>query len=76
MKKILLLGAGLVARPLVRYLLEQPEIHLTNASRTVSKAEKLIGGHPRGIAQELNVNNREALRDAISQADIIISLFY
>ena len=26
MKKVLILGAGLVARPLVRYLLEQPDI--------------------------------------------------
>ena len=42
MKKILILGAGLVAKPLVRYLLDQPDYAVTVASRTVSKAIKLM----------------------------------
>ena len=42
MKKVLILGAGLVARPLVRYLLDQPNFEVEVASRTVSKAIKLI----------------------------------
>ena len=46
MNKILVLGAGLVSRPLVRYLLDQPDCSITMASRTVSKAEKIINGHP------------------------------
>jgi len=45
MKKVLVLGAGLVARPLVQYLLDQPDFHVKVASRTVSKAEKLVGDH-------------------------------
>ena len=53
MKKALVLGAGLVTRPLVRYLLDQPDIELTVASRTVSKAEALIAGHPKGKALAL-----------------------
>lgn len=74
MKNVLLLGAGLVARPIVRYLLDQPEIQLTNASRTVSKAEKLINNHPKGIATQLNVENHEALKELINKADLVISL--
>ena len=42
MKKILVLGAGLVSRPGVRYLLDQDGLVVTVASRTVSKAEKLV----------------------------------
>ena len=34
MKTILVLGAGLVARPLVRYLLDRPGFRVTLASRT------------------------------------------
>ena len=34
MKQVLVLGAGLVAKPLVRYLLEQPDIFVLVASRT------------------------------------------
>ncbi len=74
MKKVLVLGAGLVARPLVRYLLDQPQVHLTIASRTVSKAERLINGHPDGEARQLNVENEQALKEVISEADLVISL--
>ncbi len=74
MKNVLVLGAGLVSRPLVRYLLDEPEFHVKVASRTVSKAEKLIQEHPRGNAQALNVKNTEQLRDLIKECDIAISL--
>ena len=50
MKKILVLGAGLVSRPGVNYLLEQKNLTVTVASRTVSKAEKLVKGHANGRA--------------------------
>jgi len=74
MKNVLVLGAGLVSRPLVRYLLDEPEFHVKVASRTVSKAEKLIQGHSRGNAQALNVKDTEQLRDLIKECDIVISL--
>lgn len=74
MKNVLVLGAGLVAKPLVQYLLEQNNINLKVASRTVSKAEKLIDNHPRGVAQALNVENAEALKKVIQESEIVISL--
>ncbi len=74
MKNVLILGAGLVAKPLVRYLLDQPDFHVKVASRTVSKAEKLVGGHPRGEAQGLNVDDTATLKNLISQADLVISM--
>lgn len=74
MKKVLILGAGLVARPLVRYLLDQSDIEVEVASRTVSKAVRLIDNHPQGIAKELNLKNEESLRKEIAGADIVISM--
>jgi len=74
MKRILILGAGLVAKPLVRYLLDQPDFEVEVASRTVSKAVKLIDGHPKGTAKELNLKSEEGLRDEVSRADLVISL--
>ncbi len=74
MKKVLVLGAGLVARPLVRYLLDEPEIQLLVASRTVSKAEALVQGHPDGTVEPLNIDDSEKLNDLISQSDLVISL--
>lgn len=74
MKKVLILGAGLVARPLVRYLLDQPDIKVEVASRTVSKAIKLINNHPDGVAKELNLRNEESLKEEIAKADLVISM--
>jgi saccharopine dehydrogenase-like NADP-dependent oxidoreductase len=74
MKKVLVLGAGLVTRPLVKYLLDQPDFFVTVASRTVSKAEKLIGNHPKGAAEELNVKDESKLEAFIEGNDLAISL--
>ena len=74
MKNVLVLGAGLVSRPLVRYLLNVPEFRVTVASRTVSKAVKLIDGHPQGKAIELNVKNDAQLEELVSKCDLAISL--
>ncbi len=48
MKKVLVLGAGLVARPPVQYLMDLPDVEVTAASRTVSKAQAIVGNHPQG----------------------------
>ena len=64
-KNVLVLGAGLVSRPMVRYLLDQPGFFVTMASRTVSKAERIIDGHPDGKAIELNVTNDALLEKLV-----------
>ncbi len=74
MKKILVLGAGLVTRPHVRYLLDVPQFEVVVASRTVSKAEALIDGHPRGTAIALNVEDQAELERLISQSDLAVSM--
>jgi saccharopine dehydrogenase-like NADP-dependent oxidoreductase len=74
MKKIVVFGAGLVTRPLVQYLLAVPDFEVTVASRTVSKAEALIEGHPRGRALAVNVDNDAALESLVKQNDLAISM--
>ena len=66
MKKVVILGAGLVTRPIVRYLLDHPDFEVEVASRTVSKAVKLIDNHPQGTASELNLKNEELLKIGLS----------
>ena len=73
MQKVLVLGAGLVARPLVRYLLDHG-FGVTVASRTVSKAVKLIDGHDNGRAEALNVNDLAAMRAFVAEHDVAVSL--
>jgi len=74
MKKVLVLGAGLVAGPLVRYLLDQEGFQVKVASRTLKKAERLIGEAKNGIAQQLDVSEQETLERLIGEADLSISL--
>jgi saccharopine dehydrogenase-like NADP-dependent oxidoreductase len=73
-KKILVLGAGLVSKPGVTYLLNDKNLKVTVASRTVSKAENLVRGFDNGIAHELNVKNVDELEKLIKENDIIVSL--
>jgi len=74
MKNVLVLGAGMISRPLVRYLLGQSDFSVTMASRTVSKAENIINGHPGGKAIALDVHDDTELEKIVSVADIIVSL--
>ncbi len=79
MKKILVLGAGMVAGAHVRYLLAQPDFHVTVASRTLSKAQDIVGAqslgpHPRGRAVQLNSDDEAAMEALIREADLAVSL--
>jgi saccharopine dehydrogenase (NADP+, L-glutamate forming) len=74
MKKVLVLGAGLVAGPLVKYLLDQPEFSVVVADVEAGRADKLVAGHPRGRAEILDISDRQALAAAIGRADLVVSM--
>ena len=73
-KNVLILGAGMVSRPMVRYLFENTDYHVTMASRTVSKAEKIIDGNSKGTAISLNVKDEALLEKLVSESDMTVSL--
>jgi len=76
MTSVLVLGAGLVSKPLVRYLLDL-DFEVTVASRTKSKADKLIEGHPLGVTESLDVEKPDQtskLEYLVSSADLVVSL--
>jgi saccharopine dehydrogenase-like NADP-dependent oxidoreductase len=74
MEKVLVLGAGMVSRPIVKYLLDHPGYNVRMASRTVSKAEAIINSHKRGEAISLNVSDENQLETLVSESDVIVSL--
>jgi saccharopine dehydrogenase (NADP+, L-glutamate forming) len=74
MPSVLVLGAGLVARPLVRYLLEQASFAVTVASRTVGKAHDMVGGHARGRAAAFNIDDSATLERLVADHDLTVSL--
>ena len=74
MKKVLVLGAGLVARPLVNYFFGQPGFFVTVADVEAGRAAKLVAGHPNGAAEVLDIADRTALAAAIGRADLVVSM--
>ncbi len=74
MKNVLILGAGLVAKPMVHYLLDQKDVEVTIATRTLSKAEKILEGRSNGKAVQLNVEDEAALEEQVKHADVVVSL--
>ncbi|MGD2072297.1 MAG: saccharopine dehydrogenase C-terminal domain-containing protein, partial [Candidatus Thorarchaeota archaeon] len=74
MKKVVCLGAGLVARPYVQYLCKNG-FHVTVASRTKSKAERLIDSCKNANAITFNITtDNDLLKELTSQSDLICSL--
>jgi saccharopine dehydrogenase-like NADP-dependent oxidoreductase len=74
MKKVLCLGAGLVARPYIQYLSDNG-FHVLVASRTKKKAEHLIEGCKNAEAMAFNIDTDDALlNDLIAKVDLVCSL--
>jgi saccharopine dehydrogenase-like NADP-dependent oxidoreductase len=73
MKKVLILGAGMVVGPIVHYLLER-DYHVTIASRTRAKAISIINGHKNGTGVSWTVENADELDNMIAAHDLTVSL--
>jgi saccharopine dehydrogenase-like NADP-dependent oxidoreductase len=73
MKKVLILGAGMVVKPIVTYLLEKG-FEVTVATRTKSKAEAMIGSHVNGTAVAWTVEDENGLSDMVASHDLTVSL--
>lgn len=73
MAKILVLGAGMVAGPLVRYLLDAGA-RLTVTSLEAAEAERLVGGHISGRAIGLDLADDSGLSNLVAAHDLVVSL--
>jgi saccharopine dehydrogenase-like NADP-dependent oxidoreductase len=73
MKKILILGAGLIARPIVTYLLSK-DYSVSVASNTPERAEQMIAGNPNGKAIFWEATDETALDELISTHDLTVSI--
>lgn len=73
MKKVLILGAGMIVKPIVHYLLDN-DIEVTIASRTKAKADKLLEGYSLGKAMAWTVDQSSVLDQLIASHDFVVSL--
>jgi saccharopine dehydrogenase (NADP+, L-glutamate forming) len=74
MSNVLVLGAGLIARPLLHYLLTRHELRILVATEQPERARQLMGEHPRGRVAELDVRETARLAPLVAEADVVVSL--
>jgi saccharopine dehydrogenase (NADP+, L-glutamate forming) len=73
MYKVLILGAGLTAKPIIEYLLEK-QIRVTVASPMPDRAESMISGNPLGTVTDWSMDDPETLVRLVSESDLTVSL--
>lgn len=73
MKKALILGAGLVVKPMVEYLLNN-NFELMVASPMKERADEMINGNPLGISLDWSMDDPAMLEKLIADYDITVSL--
>ncbi len=74
MKRILVLGAGFVAEPLVEYLSRRNENQITVASHLLQEAQSLASKFDGVEAIEINVTDHDALVSKLNSCDLVVSL--
>jgi len=70
---VLILGSGLVARPIVQLLLKK-QFHVTVASNTPDRSDQMIDGHKNGISVFWEASDEVALSNLVKDHDITVSL--
>ncbi|MEI6048249.1 MAG: saccharopine dehydrogenase C-terminal domain-containing protein [Bacteroidota bacterium] len=73
MKKVLILGAGLVVKPMVEYLLENG-FSLMIASPMKERADEMIKGNPLGSSLYWTMDDTAMLEKLVAEYDITVSL--
>ena len=73
MKKVLILGAGLVVKPMIEYLLNN-NFELMVASPMKERADEMINGNPRGISLDWSMDDPAMLEKLVDEYDITVSL--
>jgi len=73
MKKVLILGAGLVVKPMVEYLLKN-NFGLMIASPMKDRADEMIKGNPLGSSLDWSMDDPSMLEKIVAESDITVSL--
>lgn len=73
MKKVLILGAGLVVKPMVEYLLANG-FAITIASPMKERADEMINGNPNGSSVDWSMDDPATLDSLVDTRNIVVSL--
>lgn len=73
MSKVLILGAGMVTRPMVEYLFNHG-ISLTLGDMFEEKARSMVGDNPLGRAVKINIEDATTISSLVPQHDLVVSM--
>jgi saccharopine dehydrogenase-like NADP-dependent oxidoreductase len=73
MSKVLILGAGMVSKPMVQYLL-QNKTGIIIASPMKDRADEMINGNPLGSSVYWSMDDAEKLDEMVRDTDMTVSL--
>lgn len=76
MKRIAIIGAGLMTKPMVDYFIDKIGYKVTMLNRTLEKAEKIIGNRSLGKALGCVNNNNDTLDNVIKNSDVATAYTY
>lgn len=75
MKRLLVLGAGLVSPPFIRYFLPRNDVHIVVASLDFSGVKQIAEGRVDRIALvRTDIHDENAVRKLVRDADAVVSL--
>lgn len=74
MKKVAIIGAGRMTRPIANYLMDTCNYQIIMVDQIVSRAREIIGKRPGGKAVSILIKKSEDLDPVIGEADIAISM--
>lgn len=74
MPAVLVLGSGMVAAPLVDYLLDECRYRVTLTDPSAERAERLIRGRAGGVALAWRAGDASVLHRAVGDVDVVVSV--
>jgi len=74
MRSVLVLGAGLVVKPLLDDLLTLPDLELRLAALNIDRARELLAGKTRARALEVNAQDQDRVAAEVATANVVVSL--
>ncbi len=72
MGKVAVLGAGYVVKPMIDYFIDVCKYEVVVATRTISKAEKIIAGRPLGTSISWTIDQVDVLGKIIQDVEIVM----
>ncbi len=74
MKRVAVLGAGMVCKPMIDYFLDHCRYGVVMATRTKDKALRIIDGRPHGHAVHWEFGDNLILNRLVNDVDIVVSM--